>query len=529
MTNIIFSTHMEQLVKVGKKPASSPAALTKTNLADHPHTKTRTASKNFNDLLSQSQANTGQHGARDVKKEKLFADMKRKPAPMSGPKMTVKDDALSPLLCLVPVEEKVVPKSPTLSEESLLQDTKKIIAKTTPSLFGEGVKTAQLGDNSKLGTQLGKSDASGLSGAKYPNTSLSLEDGPAGDGEGATVDLTKPTLEGGAPVALTNLASKEPSTISEPSLFAQPTVVGTSTKNADSLDQPDLKGAAVKGAIEGNRKPNDRNSAVTDKDENAKLKITESPIQAPLKGAVAKNEAKGDINLNLNLNLNDKNSAYTEKDENTKLKNTDVSVATSTPLSQKNVVSKVDQATNSSAQAESPASSLNLGSMNASNLPNNISTVEVVQPMRSSITPDVGSSEWGKAIGQQLLKMSTQGHQTAELKINPEGLGPLRISLSMNEQQLQVSIVSEHSSVRAAVESAMPQLRETLAENGINLGQTSVSAEGQRQSDFLSNSNAQNEQKRRQENVAKIVTKILVNTDASAQAQTSRLGLHVLA
>jgi flagellar hook-length control protein FliK len=44
--------------------------------------------------------------------------------------------------------------------------------------------------------------------------------------------------------------------------------------------------------------------------------------------------------------------------------------------------------------------------------------------------------------------------------------------------------VSAHSSVRAAVEAALPQLRGTLADNGISLGDTSVNSGSQQQPAF---------------------------------------------
>lgn len=114
--------------------------------------------------------------------------------------------------------------------------------------------------------------------------------------------------------------------------------------------------------------------------------------------------------------------------------------------------------------------------VSASNTPTPVTT--------PSLTPEVGSSEWGKALGQQMIQMGHAGHQVAELQLNPPGLGPLKITLSMNDQQIQAMFVSAHSSVRAAVEAALPQLRTTLADSGISLGNTSVSSDSQQQTAF---------------------------------------------
>jgi flagellar hook-length control protein FliK len=97
------------------------------------------------------------------------------------------------------------------------------------------------------------------------------------------------------------------------------------------------------------------------------------------------------------------------------------------------------------------------------------------------LSPEVGNSEWGKALSQQLVHMGNAGQQVAELQLNPPGLGPLKVTLSMNDHQIQAMFVSAHASVRGAVEAALPQLRATLAESGINLGNTSVGAESQQQ------------------------------------------------
>ncbi|MFH0130227.1 flagellar hook-length control protein FliK [Variovorax sp. VaC1] len=94
-----------------------------------------------------------------------------------------------------------------------------------------------------------------------------------------------------------------------------------------------------------------------------------------------------------------------------------------------------------------------------------------------TIAPEVGSEKWAPALGQQLARMSISGQHTAELNLNPAGLGPLKVTLSMGENQAQAMFVSAHESVRKAIEAALPQLRTNLSEQGITLGQASVGAE----------------------------------------------------
>ncbi len=99
-------------------------------------------------------------------------------------------------------------------------------------------------------------------------------------------------------------------------------------------------------------------------------------------------------------------------------------------------------------------------------------------PQSNTIAPQVGSSEWGSALGDKVSWMASQGTQVAELHLNPPNLGPLEVRLTMNgDQQASVMFVSNQPAVREAIETAMPRLREMLADSGIMLGNSMVGAE----------------------------------------------------
>jgi len=74
-----------------------------------------------------------------------------------------------------------------------------------------------------------------------------------------------------------------------------------------------------------------------------------------------------------------------------------------------------------------------------------------------------------------------QGMQTAELRLDPPDLGPLRVSLNLADGVASASFVSAHASVRQAIETAIPQLQQALAQAGISLGQTSVGEQAAQQ------------------------------------------------
>lgn len=103
----------------------------------------------------------------------------------------------------------------------------------------------------------------------------------------------------------------------------------------------------------------------------------------------------------------------------------------------------------------------------------------------ATVSSPLGSQDWQQNVSQHITLFTRQGQQTAELRLHPEDLGQVQITLKMDDNQAQLQMVSPHSHVRAALEAALPTLRTQLAESGIQLGQSSISSEsfaGQQQS-----------------------------------------------
>lgn len=102
-------------------------------------------------------------------------------------------------------------------------------------------------------------------------------------------------------------------------------------------------------------------------------------------------------------------------------------------------------------------------------------------PSTPMLNAQLGSDEWQQALSQQIVMFSRNGQQNAELRLHPEDLGAIQISLKLDNDQAQINLVSSHSHVRAALEAAIPQLRSALAESGINLGESQVSSDSSAQ------------------------------------------------
>lgn len=112
--------------------------------------------------------------------------------------------------------------------------------------------------------------------------------------------------------------------------------------------------------------------------------------------------------------------------------------------------------------------------MTSSSTPQPLSPASSPAPV---VSAPLGSHEWQQAISQHITLFTRRGQQRAELRLHPEDLGQVQISLKIDDNQAQIQMVSAHSHVRAALEAALPVLRTQLAESGIQLGQSNISGE----------------------------------------------------
>ncbi|AYH05401.1 flagellar hook-length control protein FliK [Pectobacterium parmentieri] len=117
------------------------------------------------------------------------------------------------------------------------------------------------------------------------------------------------------------------------------------------------------------------------------------------------------------------------------------------------------------------------------------STGPAPQATSAQLNAPFGSPQWQDALGQQIVMFSRNGQQTAELRLNPQELGALHISLKIDDNQAQIHLVSANSQVRSALEAALPHLRNAMAESGINLGQSSVGSDSSAWQQQMANNN----------------------------------------
>ena len=92
----------------------------------------------------------------------------------------------------------------------------------------------------------------------------------------------------------------------------------------------------------------------------------------------------------------------------------------------------------------------------------------------SQIAPRVGASGWSEAMGQRIVMMASENVQQAEIRLNPEGLGPMQVVLSLEKGAADVQFLAHDAQVREALQAALPKLQEMLTSAGFSLDKVSI-------------------------------------------------------
>ncbi|WP_417657377.1 flagellar hook-length control protein FliK [Pseudidiomarina aestuarii] len=96
------------------------------------------------------------------------------------------------------------------------------------------------------------------------------------------------------------------------------------------------------------------------------------------------------------------------------------------------------------------------------------------------LTAKLGTQAWQQQLSQQVSQLVLQSDQSVALRLHPAELGSLMVQMKVDDGAAQLSIQSGNAQVRQALEQALPQLREALANQGIDLGQTHVGSQSAR-------------------------------------------------
>lgn len=130
--------------------------------------------------------------------------------------------------------------------------------------------------------------------------------------------------------------------------------------------------------------------------------------------------------------------------------------------------------------------------MEVSPTSNNTATIHIVQktpttdhstrmPNTMELTQNLADPDWGDHFNQQILWLGQQKIKAVIIKINPQELGPLEVSVNVKKDDATVNITLQRAQIHEVIENAIPRLREMMAEQGLNLIQVNIESNQQRQ------------------------------------------------
>lgn len=141
-------------------------------------------------------------------------------------------------------------------------------------------------------------------------------------------------------------------------------------------------------------------------------------------------------------------------------------------------IDSTQSTTGSAAAAPSDAAhtgSLTLLSTNV--VPGNLAAAahtQASQPLTGALQSPLGTSAWVEELGAQLSWMANQGMESASLHVSPAELGPIEVRIAVHGSDASIWFGAAQATTRAALEQALPQLRQLLANHGLALADAGV-------------------------------------------------------
>ncbi|HUI62878.1 MAG TPA: flagellar hook-length control protein FliK, partial [Steroidobacteraceae bacterium] len=102
-------------------------------------------------------------------------------------------------------------------------------------------------------------------------------------------------------------------------------------------------------------------------------------------------------------------------------------------------------------------------------------------PQQIALRSPLGTAQWADELGARLTLMTHQGSQSGSLQVSPANLGPIEVRISVHGDQASVWFGAAHADTRAALEQALPRLKDLFASQGLALADTGVFREPPRQ------------------------------------------------
>ena len=99
---------------------------------------------------------------------------------------------------------------------------------------------------------------------------------------------------------------------------------------------------------------------------------------------------------------------------------------------------------------------------------------QVETRLNVSVEAPVRGAAFAQELGDKVVWLASRNNQVAELSLNPPQLGSVEVRLTLSGGEAGAQFFAASPVAREAIESALPRLRELMAQAGINLGEAQV-------------------------------------------------------
>lgn len=134
-------------------------------------------------------------------------------------------------------------------------------------------------------------------------------------------------------------------------------------------------------------------------------------------------------------------------------------------------------------------------------------TVSAEQALQQPV--NIAKSDAAKALFNKANMLLNLNLKEAEIRLDPPELGSMQIRIRSDAEQAQINFVVQSQQAKDVLEQSMGRLKEMLAEQGINLGESSVSEQGQGDQQMAEQSGHSSSSEREHEPVSNVSEQIV--------------------
>jgi len=133
-------------------------------------------------------------------------------------------------------------------------------------------------------------------------------------------------------------------------------------------------------------------------------------------------------------------------------------------------------------------------------LTNSITTTQTTTSLNAKLENDkllqqpinIARSDAAKLLNERVTFLLSQHNPQADIRLDPPELGSMIIRVRTDAEQAQINFSVQNQQAKELLEESMPKLREMLAEQGIDLGESNIEQQQQGQQEQASTNDNQN-------------------------------------